>query len=69
MSAHVAADLHGTVTYVLKRNGVVIKEFPTREQCLVEAYERGWVLAWGADFADDRPGTGLAAGVTIEVNQ
>lgn len=57
------------MTYVLKRNGVVIKEHPTREQCEIEAYERGWVLAWRADFADDRPGTGLAAGVTIEVKQ
>lgn len=57
------------MTYVLKRNGATIKEFPTREQCLVEAYERGWVLAWGADFGGDRTGTGLATGVTIEVKQ
>lgn len=55
------------MTYVLKRNGVAIKEFPTREQCLVEAYERGLVVHWGADFPGDRPGHSLLAGVTIEV--
>ena len=35
------------MSYAQKNNGATIKEFPTREQCAVEAYERGLVVSYG----------------------
>jgi len=35
------------MSYVLKKDGVPVKEFPTKEQCAVEAYERGLVVRYG----------------------
>ena len=53
------------MTYAPKKDGATIKELPTREQCAVEAFERGMVVSRGADFPGDSAGTCLVHGAEI----
>lgn len=53
------------MTWQLVKNGVVLKEHPTKLACQTEALERGLVVSWGADFPNDKPGVSLVEGVEI----
>lgn len=51
--------------FELRRHGKLVVRRPTREQCIVEALERGWIVQWLPDFAGDKAGRSLADGVEI----
>lgn len=51
----------------LIHNNRVVKEFPTQEQCMTEAKERGWVVMTGYDEIFNRsPRIHLVNGVQIQ---
>lgn len=53
--------------YALFKDGKQIsKAHSTREAAAIEAYERGLVVDWGADFPGDKPGRWLAGGYEIK---
>lgn len=53
--------------YALFKDGKqVSKAHSTREAATIEAYERGLVVDWGADFPGDKPGRALADGYEIK---
>lgn len=53
------------MTYELVKDGVVLKEHPTKLACQIEAIERHLVISWGVDFPGDKPGVSLIEGVEI----